>query len=90
MGFLGTGIIVAVIKHDGTTARISEVLNSPSRKMLFFFFFCDCCGQKSLILQRVFLINVMEYVGFLYNEIAGTCKNYDKQSYDITESAGDI
>ena len=46
MGFLGTGIIVAVIKHDGTTARISEVLNSPSRKMLFFFFFVIVAGKN--------------------------------------------
>jgi len=39
--------------------------------------FCDCCGQKSLIMRPVFFKNAMEYAEFmqLYIEIAGTCKN---------------
>ena len=31
MGFLGTGITVAVLRHDGTAARISEVLKMSVR-----------------------------------------------------------
>ena len=41
-------------------------------------FVCDCCGQKSLIMQHVFLKNAMEYVGYLCNLLPmkpGTCKN---------------
>ena len=47
---------------DGATflSVVSIVLHSPSRKMQFF---CDCCGQKSLIMRHIFLKNVMEYTG---------------------------
>ena len=31
VGFLGTGIIVAVLRHDGATASISEVLKMSVR-----------------------------------------------------------
>jgi hypothetical protein len=30
-------------------------------------FFCDCCGQKSLIMRHVFLKNEMKYVAYLCN-----------------------
>ena len=36
-------------------------------------FFCDLCGQKSLIMRHVFLKNAMKYAAFLCDEIAGTC-----------------
>ena len=35
--------------------------------MSFQKFFCDCCGQKSLIMRHVFLKTAMEYAGHLCN-----------------------
>ncbi len=37
--------------------------------------FCGCCGQKSLIMQRLFLKNAMEYVGFLCDFMWSNCGN---------------
>ena len=52
------------------------ILNSPSRKTQFL---CDCCGQKSLIMQYVFLKKCDGICGifmqFYAAKFAGTCKN---------------
>ena len=40
--------------------------------------FCDCCGQKSLIMRHIFLKNAMEYAGYLCNFMRWNCGNLQK------------
>ena len=48
-------------------------------------FFCDCCGQKSLILRHVFLKNAMEYAGYFCNFMRWNCGNLQKLQFDEKE-----
>ena len=48
-------------------------------------FFCDCCGQKSLIMRHIFLKNAMEYAGYLWNFMWWNCGNLQKLWFDEKE-----
>ena len=63
-GFAGFVVVTAVVVVTGLVCVPTVYQPVPQEK---YGVFCDCFGQKSLIMRHVFLKSAMKYVAYLCN-----------------------